>query len=453
MDSYVKLKNEVVELQNRQKNIESEKINILMPLYEIEKTYKQQLGDILPKNINSAKQRNLDLRISVLEEEIKDLELEYEIKTNIISKIERAKQQLEENKKEEEKIKIEIAEKEFEIQKRKEYVLSKIHEKEQIESEIKKTESKISEYHTLQEKKEWEKEIVDSIDKVLKRLWNELEIKIVELDRFLNDMELMEDIKQLSNKMPKTKQNLEEDNSNKIKEPQEENSKEEEEKTIEQTKKVLEDSISLEETKSFKEKFEEALLAIGPLEEYNDNEIIEENTQKEKHIEEQQLSVIEENQELKNGEIKIMEELDDEEELEQFVEDVYNNKDIKQRLIDKKERIALGISTIITKIIYRPKKIVNKSNDLIREVKNLVDNNIKKLTQEEVNDTVITASKIKQQKAQIQENEKNKEYNNYRENLNDLKYLNEKLEQRLNKIYLKEEFNIQDKPNARIKLK
>ena len=469
MESYIKLTKHLEELQEQIKKIEIEKTNILMPLYEIENKYKHLLGDILPKNINSVKQRNLDLRITILEEEIKDLEIEHELKKNIIGQIENIKSKLEENKKEEEKVKKEIKEVESKLQERKEYVLNKMHEKQQIESKGDELQAEISKYYELLEKKEWEAEVINSTDKVIKKIWSEIEQNNIKLEKFLNDEELAADITELTKNNPeeerviaveenkldetpiplneaeealtteKEKNLTDEELAQDITEPTNNNMEDEgviaiEENNLNETpihlSEVEEETPAIEKEKSSKERLEELLIELENLGENNAYTIPEEKRE-ENHLEEQEKTS-------DDNEYAI------EETNQETVIETHNNPTLESTIKEKKERVKLGVNII--NLLFNYKKTVEKAEKLTSEVIEIINDNSEDLKYYDDERLRNKSLEIINQRNNVVEN---KGIKNKIGDLKKLKALNSSLDKTLDNLYLEDEYGTLYKPSTR----
>ena len=401
MDSYIDLKNKIEDLQEQIEKIQNYKSNIIMPLYEIIDKNKDRLEGVLPKNINAINPKTLILRIDLIEAEIKDLELDEETQRENLNIIHSIKENIIEKNKEQAITKVQINDLNYKLDRRKNYVLEKITEINNSEMKIKELEKQIEKYNNILGMDEWEQSINIAITNVINKYFNELKEENNKLEEIYNEKKLKEDIEFLNPKKQEEIQNeikIEEEivEIPAIEQLEEDNKKEEfqNEDLINPTTEKVVEEVSKEETNVDEFNFEVEEVSIGETEEDS---------------------------------------FEDEEEQEKFsIIDKTRNWLLEQKLIfKKKDRIALGVSSLLSKMkekyqehqeMKKTKKefilneeeptneeIIVESQELINNVVYLVDNHLSKLTQEEVNYIVKTASKLKLKIKDMNESKEEKE--------------------------------------------
>ena len=101
-DNYVEIQREIEELEKTRKELHIERINLIMPLYELKSKYPDVLG-IIPSNFNSVDPHGFSDYLGVAKQEVERSSLEYEKQKEIINVINNIKVQMENiNKKQDE---------------------------------------------------------------------------------------------------------------------------------------------------------------------------------------------------------------------------------------------------------------------------------------------------------------------------------------------------------------
>lgn len=371
MESYIKLKEEMNNLQKELEESQNEKASIFKPLYEIEDKYKDFLEGCLPKNIHSS---TMNLRITVLEEEVKSLRILEEEKEKILNEIINIKDRIRLNSERQQKIEEEIKNTSPVLERRRNYVLEKIEEKEKIENNISEIEKRIGELNTFSIERDWELAICNAINEVVNDYHEKRDYQTGLLGKILSDEDLVNDMEVLSNKK-QVKEEVKKDN-------------------IIVANETDENKIDIEKEKAITIE-EQPVIDNKPKTEDANKEI---ETKKEENTEEQ-ISIV---SKMKNW----------------FIEQVVKAK---------KTRIALGITSILNNhddedeeeyineekieneikndLILDSNEVIFKSNSLIIKTKDLIDSaciyKTVPLKQEEVNYIAKAAKKIKEKKDEI----------------------------------------------------
>lgn len=207
MNSYIEIKQEIEKLEKRLSSKNQERNDLLLPLFKLIK--ENSLNNILPSDLDKYDPKNLPLRLTILSEEVEINNLKD--KEQILSEIKDIKRKIMEKNNEQIIEEQRIDNMRIKLKERKEYVLSRIPELNNIDKQIEKLQSGINRrLKILNEgslEKEEQKIIRQMIDKNIKQI-KELEDK---KSLILNEKGLYSDIKQIEK----------EDNLVKKEEPQE----------------------------------------------------------------------------------------------------------------------------------------------------------------------------------------------------------------------------------------
>lgn len=207
MNSYIEIKQEIEKLEKRLSSKNQERNDLLLPLFKLIK--ENSLNNILPSDLDKYDPKNLPLRLTILSEEVEINDLKD--KEQILSEIKDIKRKIMEKNNEQIIEEQRIDNMRIKLKERKEYVLSRIPELNNIDKQIEKLQSGINRrLKILNEgslEKEEQKIIRQMIDKNIKQI-KELEDK---KSLILNEKGLYSDIKQIEK----------EDNLVKKEEPQE----------------------------------------------------------------------------------------------------------------------------------------------------------------------------------------------------------------------------------------
>jgi len=452
MNSYVNLKNEMDNLKSRINEIQTEKTNAMLTLKEIATKYNPSLNDILPKDVNSISTRNLEGRIIVFEEEVKALELEDNIKNELINKAVETKETILGKIQEQEQVNEDLMRKTIELEQRKNYVLGKMQEKEQLERKISEIKVILNKRKELLAEDNWEKEIKEAVELVINRYTAEIEKLEAQLNSILEDKVLAEDIEAILNETQEPKK---EKSGEKNVEPNKGNDNKDLDEMIDLFKKSS-DRLAPEKKETNneqKENLERLVNEVNNLGNDNKDEPEQQEEEEEpKKIEEpeepsepeKELENLEEDEELEN--------LEEEDEEEYEVVSSSKNEELEEELKTKKKfRIALGISSILEKIRNKQEQRVNKKSvELIKDVKFLAEYEKENLTKEEYEYTVKTANQIVKLNQELKEKEQ-VDKSRRTQIIRELRKLNRQLHKYIEEIYKKPEFDYKESKKSKIK--
>lgn len=193
MNSYIEIKQEIEKLEKRLSSKNQERNDLLLPLFKLIKD--NGLNNVLPSNLDNYLPKNLPLRLTILSEEVEINNLKD--KKQILSEIEDIKRKII-DKNNEQIIEIQrIDNMRTKLKERKEYVLSRIPEINNIDKQMEKLQSGIDRRLKILNEGSLEKEeqrvIREIIDKNIKQV-KELETR---KQLILNEKGLYSDIKQI----------------------------------------------------------------------------------------------------------------------------------------------------------------------------------------------------------------------------------------------------------------
>lgn len=193
MNSYIEIKQEIEKLEKRLSSKNQERNDLLLPLFKLIK--ENSLNNILPSNLDKYNPKNLPLRLTILAEEVEINNLKD--KEKIHSEIEDIKRKII-DKNNEQIIEIQrIENMRIKLKERKEYVLSRIPEINNIDEQIKKFQSGIDRRLKILNEGSLEKEEQRVIREIINR--NIIQVKELETRKqlILNEKGLYNDIKQI----------------------------------------------------------------------------------------------------------------------------------------------------------------------------------------------------------------------------------------------------------------
>ena len=208
MNSYIEIKQEIKKLEKRLSSKNQERNDLLLPLFKLIK--ENSLNNILPSNLDKYNPKNLPLRLTILSEEVEINNLKD--KEKILSEIEDIKRKIIDKNNEQIIENQRIDNMRIKLKERKEYVLSRIPEINNIDKQIEKLQSgidrrlKILNEGTLE--KEEQRVIREIINKNIKQV-KELETR---KQLILNEKGLYSDIKQIEKEDNLIKQEDKKDN-------------------------------------------------------------------------------------------------------------------------------------------------------------------------------------------------------------------------------------------------
>ena len=208
MNSYIEIKQEIEKLEKRLSSKNQERNDLLLPLFKLIK--ENSLNNILPSNLDKYNPKNLPLRLTILSEEVEINNLKD--KEKILSKIEDIKRKIIDKNNEQIIENQRIDNMRIKLKERKEYVLSRIPEINNIDKQIEKLQSGIDRRLKILNEGSLEKEeqrvIREIINKNIKQV-NELETR---KQLILNEKGLYSDIKQIEKEDNLIKQEDKKDN-------------------------------------------------------------------------------------------------------------------------------------------------------------------------------------------------------------------------------------------------
>lgn len=208
MNSYIEIKQEIEKLEKRLSSKNQERNDLLLPLFKLIK--ENSLNNILPSNLDKYNPKNLPLRLTILSEEVEINNLKD--KEKILSEIEDIKRKIIDKNNEQIIENQRIDNMRIKLKERKEYVLSRIPEINNIDKQIEKLQSGIDHRLKILNEGSLEKEeqrvIREIINKNIKQV-NELETR---KQLILNEKGLYSDIKQIEKEDNLIKQEDKKDN-------------------------------------------------------------------------------------------------------------------------------------------------------------------------------------------------------------------------------------------------
>ena len=208
MNSYIEIKQEIEKLEKRLSSKNQERNDLLLPLFKLIK--EKSLNNILPSNLDKYNPKNLPLRLTILSEEVEINNLKD--KEKILSEIEDIKRKIIDKNNEQIIENQRIDNMRIKLKERKEYVLSRIPEINNIDKQIEKLQSGIDRRLKILNEGSLEKEeqrvIREIINKNIKQV-NELETR---KQLILNEKGLYSDIKQIEKEDNLIKQEDKKDN-------------------------------------------------------------------------------------------------------------------------------------------------------------------------------------------------------------------------------------------------
>lgn len=208
MNSYIEIKQEIEKLEKRLSSKNQERNDLLLPLFRLIK--ENSLNNILPSNLDKYNPKNLPLRLTILSEEVEINNLKD--KEKILSEIEDIKRKIIDKNNEQIIENQRIDNMRIKLKERKEYVLSRIPEINNIDKQIEKLQSGIDRRLKILNEGSLEKEeqrvIREIINKNIKQV-NELETR---KQLILNEKGLYSDIKQIEKEDNLIKQEDKKDN-------------------------------------------------------------------------------------------------------------------------------------------------------------------------------------------------------------------------------------------------
>ena len=193
MNSYIEIKQEIEKLEKRLSSKNQERNDLLLPLFKLIKD--NGLNNVLPSNLDNYLPKNLPLRLTILSEEVEINNLKD--KEQILSEIEDIKRKIV-DKNNEQIIEIQrLDNMRTKLKERKEYVLSRIPEINNIDKQIEKLQSGIDRRLKILNEGSLEKEEQRVIREIINK--NIKQVKELETRKqlILNEKGLYSDIKQI----------------------------------------------------------------------------------------------------------------------------------------------------------------------------------------------------------------------------------------------------------------
>lgn len=208
MNSYIEIKQEIEKLEKRLSSKNQERNDLLLPLFKLIK--ENSLNNILPSNLDKYNPKNLPLRLTILSEEVEINNLKD--KEKILSEIEDIKRKIIDKNNEQIIENQRIDNMRIKLKERKEYVLSRIPEINDIDKQIEKLQSGIDRRLKILNEGSLEKEEQRVIREIINK--NIKQVKELETRKqlILNEKGLYSDIKQIEKEDNLIKQEDKKDN-------------------------------------------------------------------------------------------------------------------------------------------------------------------------------------------------------------------------------------------------
>lgn len=208
MNSYIEIKQEIEKLEKRLSSKNQERNDLLLPLFKLIK--ENSLNNILPSNLDKYNPKNLPLRLIILSEEVEINNLKD--KEKILSEIEDIKRKIIDKNNEQIIENQRIDNMRIKLKERKEYVLSRIPEINDIDKQIEKLQSGIDRRLKILNEGSLEKEEQRVIREIINK--NIKQVKELETRKqlILNEKGLYSDIKQIEKEDNLIKQEDKKDN-------------------------------------------------------------------------------------------------------------------------------------------------------------------------------------------------------------------------------------------------
>lgn len=208
MNSYIEIKQEIEKLEKRLSSKNQERNDLLLPLVKLIK--ENSLNNILPSNLDKYNPKNLPLRLTILSEEVEINNLKD--KEKILSEIEDIKRKIIDKNNEQIIENQRIDNMRIKLKERKEYVLSRIPEINNIDKQIEKLQSGIDRRLKILNEGSLEKEEQRVIREIINK--NIKQVKELETRKqlILNEKGLYSDIKQIEKEDNLIKQEDKKDN-------------------------------------------------------------------------------------------------------------------------------------------------------------------------------------------------------------------------------------------------
>ena len=193
MNSYIEIKQEIEKLEKRLSSKNQERNDLLLPLFKLIKD--NGLNNVLPSNLDNYLPKNLPLRLTILSEEVEINNLKD--KEKILSEIEDIKRKIIDKNNEQIIENQRIDNMRIKLKERKEYVLSRIPEINDIDKQIEKLQSGIDRRLKILNEGSLEKEEQRVIREIINK--NIKQVKELETRKqlILNEKGLYSDIKQI----------------------------------------------------------------------------------------------------------------------------------------------------------------------------------------------------------------------------------------------------------------
>lgn len=193
MNSYIEIKQEIEKLEKRLSSKNQERNDLLLPLFKLIKD--NGLNNVLPSNLDNYLPKNLPLRLTILSEEVETNNLKD--KEKILSEIEDIKRKIIDKNNEQIIENQRIDNMRIKLKERKEYVLSRIPEINDIDKQIEKLQSGIDRRLKILNEGSLEKEEQRVIREIINK--NIKQVKELETRKqlILNEKGLYSDIKQI----------------------------------------------------------------------------------------------------------------------------------------------------------------------------------------------------------------------------------------------------------------
>ena len=208
MNSYIEIKQEIEKLEKRLSSKNQERNDLLLPLFKL--IEENSLNNILPSNLDKYEPKNLPLRLTILSEEVEINNLKD--KEKILSEIEDIKRKIIDKNNEQIIENQRIDNMRIKLKERKEYVLSRIPEINDIDKQIEKLQSGIDRRLKILNEGSLEKEEQRVIREIINK--NIKQVKELETRKqlILNEKGLYSDIKQIEKEDNLIKQEDKKDN-------------------------------------------------------------------------------------------------------------------------------------------------------------------------------------------------------------------------------------------------
>ena len=201
MDSYIELKEKISKIENELKYLHDDRLNIFMPIYDMINSYSIYLSNILPDNIDSVSNEDLEFKMKVFLGELVSLKIDENKKQKMVNEALKIKERITNRNREIELLNGELVKLKPLMEKRRVYLLEKKEIVDEKNAKISELKSIIIKHKNFQTKDNWDSAVNIALQSTINEYDLELNRIKNELDVIYKEKNLKDDIEFLNNEL------------------------------------------------------------------------------------------------------------------------------------------------------------------------------------------------------------------------------------------------------------